>query len=411
MSQDRPPDDAVHDQPTIVDGEDPTPPDHGEEAAPPADTGQADKEPLSAGATWPGVARMLAGRYQLEEPIATGGVAIVWRAHDVTLDRSVAVKLLHPHLASDRTTVERFRREAQAAAQITHPNAVQIYDTGQEGDVVYLVMEYVDGPSLRDVAHAAGPMDHVVVAALGEQVAAALGHAHDHGIVHRDVKPANILLTSGGTAKVTDFGIAKAIGDGDDLTTPGTVVGTAAYLAPEQLEGNEVDPRADVYALGVVLYECLVGEPAFQGDTPTATAAARLTHELPSPRSVRADVPRALDRIVVGATRRDRADRYRDGATMATALAALVPTRPGDLTATLVEADGPPDLARAPWGAIERDEARARVIAAFLGGLALALIALFATRALQGDTALDSLPTPTGVEVEHIAASTGPPPR
>ncbi len=341
---------------------------------------------------------MLAGRYQLEEPIATGGVAIVWRAHDVTLNRSVAVKLLHPHLANDETTVERFRREASAAAQISHPNAVAIYDTGQEDDLVYLVMEYVDGPSLRDVIQESDGLDPVITAALGEQVALALGEAHERGFVHRDVKPANILLSDDGVAKVTDFGIAKALGKGDALTRPGTVIGTAAYLAPEQLEGHEVDARADVYALGVLLYECLTGEPAFQGDTPTATAAARLSRNLPPPRTVRPDVPKALDRIIVTATQRDPKDRFRDGAAFAGALAPLVRARPAELTAKLVEEARAGSISRdhaeTTVGSVD-DDTRSRVIAAFVGGLVLALIALFATQALQDDRPADAGDEPT----------------
>jgi eukaryotic-like serine/threonine-protein kinase len=392
---------GFHDQPTVIDAEggsvdaagtpqDAVPPTPDDAVAAPAggaatppDQRVARPRPPS-GATWPGVARMLAARYQLEEPIATGGVAIVWRAHDVVLDRSVAVKLLHPHLAGDVTTVERFRREAQAAAQLNHSNAVEIYDTGQEDDLVFLVMEFVDGPSLRDLIQA-GPMDPVVAAALGEQVASALGRAHDSGFVHRDVKPANILLTSDGIAKVTDFGIAKAVGTDDTLTTPGTVIGTAAYLAPEQLEGSEVDARADVYSLGVVLYECLTGEAGFQGDTPTATAAARLTKELPPPRSVRADVPRPLDRIIRAATRRDIDERFPDGNAMASAFASLVETRPSEVTAALVgheraQTDPEYEMEGDP---LVRSGLRSRIIAAFIGGIVLAAIAFFATEALR----------------------------
>ncbi len=391
-------DPSIHDQPTMTNGE-------GQESfdlvgpsdSPPRTGGVS---PVS-GAAWPGVARMVADRYQLEEPIATGGVAIVWRAHDIVLARSVAVKLLHPHLTGDSTTVERFRREAQAAAQLTHPNAVAIYDSGLEDDLVYLVMEYVDGPSLRDVIHEQGALDSTVVAALGEQIASALGEAHVHGFVHRDVKPANILLTGEGLPKVTDFGIAKALGQDDTLTTPGTVIGTAAYLAPEQLEGLEVDTRADVYALGVLLYECLTGEPAYQGDTPTATAAARLSRELPPPRTVRADIPRALDRIIVTATRRDPAERFDDGKAMASALAPLVRTRPSDVTASLVGAH--PELAPAPRRSSDEDhvqqlspsETRRRLFVAFLGGLVLAVIAWFATQALRAEP---STPSDPGVQ-------------
>jgi eukaryotic-like serine/threonine-protein kinase len=382
---------AIHDQPTIVDEEGPAGVAGG--AADTGRSGQVDAPPTTSSSTWPGVARILAGRFQLEEPIATGGVAIVWRAHDVNLDRSVAVKLLHPHLAGDPRVVERFRREAQAAAQLAHPNAVEIYDTGQEEDLVYLVMEYIDGPSLRDIVRDAGPLDPQVVAALGEQVAAALGRAHEAGIVHRDVKPANILVTSEGITKVTDFGIAKAVGSDDTLTSPGTVIGTAAYLAPEQLEGHDVDGRADVYALGVVLYECLTGEAAFQGDTPTATAAARLARELPPPRAVRADVPRNLDGIIVTSTRRDVDERYGDGAAMSAALAAIVEARPHEVTRTLVGPDpsGRPETASGDGATLlGPPAARTRFALALIGALVLALIAFFSGQALgsvEGPTA------------------------
>ncbi|MFN2555909.1 MAG: protein kinase [Nitriliruptorales bacterium] len=388
-------DPSIHDQPTLTNGGGQD--SYVEEAPSEAPTQAGGASAPASGAAWPGVARIVAERYQLEEPIATGGVAIVWRAHDIVLDRSVAVKLLHPHLTGDTTTVERFRREAQAAAQLAHPNAVAIYDTGLEDDLVYLVMEYVDGPSLRDVIQEQGALNPTVVAALGEQVASALGEAHLNGFVHRDVKPANILLTSEGLPKVTDFGIAKAVGQDDTLTTPGTVIGTAAYLAPEQLEGLEVDARADIYALGVLLYECLTGEPAYQGDTPTATAAARLSRELPPPRTVRADIPRALDRIIVTATRRDPAERFADGKAMASALAPLVRTRPSDVTAMLLGAD-PDELNLTPRRFADDDlvqqlspsETRRRLFVAFLGGLVLAIIAWFATQALRTEAASSS---------------------
>lgn len=342
---------------------------------------------------WPD-REQLGQRYLLEEPIASGGAAVVWRAYDENLSRSVAVKLLHPHHANDPTVVERFERESRAAARLNHPNAVRIYDTGRDDDLVYLVMEHVDGPSLREILKGRGPLDPTVVAALGEQVAAALGDAHQHGLVHRDVKPANILISSDGTVKVTDFGIAKALsGSEATLTTPGTVVGTAAYVAPEQLEDASVDARADVYALGVVLHECLTGRPAFSGDTPTATAAMRLTHDLLPPRQLRADVPRLLNDVIVRATHRDRLDRYRDGAAMATALAPLLASRPYELTATLV--DGTPARSAepevpdqrpysGPIPSTRREYAR-RLTAAFIGGLILTLVAVFAARALQDD--------------------------
>jgi serine/threonine-protein kinase len=341
----------------------------------------------------------LGDRYELREPIASGGAAIVWLAYDQHLARPVAIKLLHPHHANDATVVERFERESRSAAQLNHPNAVRIYDTGREDDLVFLVMEHVDGPSLREVMSDRGRLEPVVVAAIGEQVASALGAAHAHGLVHRDIKPANILLAADGTVKVTDFGIAKALSGSDaTLTTPGTVVGTAAYVAPEQLQDTIVDARADIYALGVVLHECLTGRPAFSGDTPTATAAMRLSHDLLPPRQLRADVPRALDDIVARATQREPIDRYTDGSVMASALAALVASKPSDVTSSLVETDREQDLEVVPVdqrpysGSMPstRQEYARRLAAALIGGFVLALVAYFATQALR-----DEEPAPT----------------
>jgi eukaryotic-like serine/threonine-protein kinase len=344
----------------------------------------------------------LGNRYALEEPIASGGAAIVWRAFDENLARTVAVKLLHPHHATDPTVVERFERESRAAAQLNHPNVVRIYDTGREDDLVYLVMEHVDGPSLREVMRARGKLDPATVAALGEQVAGALGEAHTNGLVHRDVKPANILLAADGTVKVTDFGIAKALSGADaTLTTPGTVVGTAAYVAPEQLEDGDIDARADVYALGVVLHECLTGRPAFSGDTPTATAAMRLTHELMPPRQIIADVPRGLDDVVTRATRRDRMDRFADGAVMSSALATMVGSRPSEITVSLLDPGDIDDSEllesidrkeqpySGPMPANRREYAR-RLAAAFVGGLVLTLVAVFARDAMTNDPPSES---------------------
>jgi eukaryotic-like serine/threonine-protein kinase len=361
--------------------------------APVVEDGADDPATIPAHRPWPDRSH-LAERYHLEEPIASGGAAIVWRAFDENLSRSVAIKLLHPHHANDATVVERFERESRAAAQLNHPNAVRIYDTGREDELVYLVMEHVDGPSLREVLRDRGQLEPIAVAALGEQVASALGEAHAHGLVHRDIKPANILLASDGTVKVTDFGIAKALSGADaTLTTPGTVVGTAAYVAPEQLQDTDVDARADIYALGVVLYECLTGRPAFSGDTPTATAAMRLTNELLPPRQLRADVPRALDDVIVRATRRDRMDRFTDGSLMASALAPLVAAKPSDITASLITANEDDllegvvgDLEQRPYSGpmpVTRREYARRLTAAFVGGLVLTLVAVFATQALR----------------------------
>jgi tRNA A-37 threonylcarbamoyl transferase component Bud32 len=344
--------------------------------------GASSRAPRRTDRPWPD-RRHLGGRYRLEEVIASGGAAIVWRAFDEHLARRVAVKLLHPHHAGDATVVERFQREARAAAGLSHPNVVRIYDTGREDGIVWLVMELVEGPSLRDVLLEREPLDAAVVAAIGEQVARALAAAHAQGIVHRDIKPANILVASDGTVKVTDFGIAKALSGADEtLTNPGTVMGTAAYVAPEQLESTDVDARADVYALGVVLYEALVGRPAFSGDTPAATAAMRLTYELLPPRRARADVPEELDAIVTRATRRERRERYADGAELADALTPLLSSRPSLLTMRLLPGGVVADPTRGgepldgATGALARPGDLRRILGAALAGAALTVAVL-----------------------------------
>ncbi|MBY5161234.1 protein kinase domain-containing protein [Salsipaludibacter albus] len=310
--------------------------------------GEFDTDETSA---WPPIRRLGdEGRYHLEEPIAAGGAATVWRAYDVHLGRSVAIKILHPHLVADADTVRRFERESRNAARLHHPNATRIYDSGRINDVVYLVMEYVDGPTLKTLmrAHGAFP-DPRQVAAIGEQIAEALAEAHNQGLIHRDIKPANILFNSDGVVKVADFGIAKALSQTTvDLTAEGTTVGSATYIAPEQYAGGEVDARADIYALGIVMYECLTGSPAFSGDTATATAAARLTREVRPPRQVRADIDRRLDDVVVRSTRRDVNDRYDDVASVAHALQSSLRGKPAkELTARLLD-ETPPDSPHVP---------------------------------------------------------------
>ena len=267
---------------------------------------------------------VLGGRYELTERIANGGMASVWRAYDDVLARTVAVKLLHDHLAADEAFRERFRREAIAAAKLTHPNVVSLYDTGSDGTRVYLVMEYVDGATLREVIADLGSMAPGQAAAIGEKIARALDYAHERGLVHRDVKPANILIGDDGAVKVADFGIAKAEEHDGDLTKTGMVLGTAAYVAPEQITGTTpVDGRADQYALGCMLYEALTGRQPFKGETAVATAAQRLESTPTALRSLRADLPRGLDAIIMRAMARDPADRFVSLGAMADALAAF----------------------------------------------------------------------------------------
>lgn len=265
--------------------------------------------------------QLLAGRYRLERPIASGGMARVWEASDQLLKRRVAVKVLHSHLADDETFVKRFRAEAIAAARLTHPSIVSAYDTVVEGRINAIVMELVVGTTLRADLDQHGPMKLGALLAVGTQVADALQAAHSAGLVHRDVKPANILLSADGRVLVTDFGIAKAATD-VDLTQAGSLVGTAKYLAPEQVDGGPVDGRADIYALGVVLYESLTGQAPFVADSDTGTALARLHRDPVPPRRLRPDIPVSVEAVVMRAMARDPDHRFADATAMRRALQA-----------------------------------------------------------------------------------------
>jgi eukaryotic-like serine/threonine-protein kinase len=268
---------------------------------------------------------VLADRYRLEARIGAGGAADVWRANDELLGRPVAIKLLRPAL-SDLSTRDRFRQEARAAARLRHPHVVTVYDLGEGDDRPYIVLELVDGPSLADVLAERGPLAPAIVAAIGRDVAGALGEAHGHDLVHRDVKPANVLVTRDGEVKVADFGIVKALNEAETrLTATGIVVGTATYLAPEQLGSGDIDARTDVYALGLVLHECLTGAPPFEGGTTPEVAMARLTQQPPRIADVRGDVPAALGAAVSRALARDPEERFANGQEFAAELAGLVP--------------------------------------------------------------------------------------
>ncbi|MGH8932240.1 MAG: serine/threonine-protein kinase [Egibacteraceae bacterium] len=285
--------------------------------------------------------RILGRRYLLEERIASGGMASVWRAHDEVLARTVAVKVLHDHLSSDAAFRERFRREAVTAARLAHPNIVSLYDTGTDGDQVYLVMEFVDGPTLRDVITEVGALEIGQVAAIGERVARALDYAHSRGLVHRDVKPANILIGQDGTVKVADFGIAKADQD-SDLTRTGMVLGTAAYVAPEQVLANPLDGKADQYSLGCVLYEAVTGRRPFKGHSPVATAAQRLERDPLPPRSIRADIPRGLEQIVGRCLTREKSGRFPSCGQLADALSAFAQAEDQETVGLLAAPPAPP---------------------------------------------------------------------
>ncbi len=255
--------------------------------------------------------RVLGGRYEVHNRLARGGMAQVYLARDQMLDRPVAVKELVPEFAVDPTFVERFRREAQAAAGLAHANIVGVYDWGTHDGTYFIVMEYIDGPSLSQVIRRDGPLHPRRAAEITSDVAAALGFAHARGIVHRDVKPGNVLLTASGDAKVTDFGIARALSSVDeDLTQTGSVMGTATYFAPEQAQGLPVDARSDLYSLGVVFYEMATGRTPFTGDSPLAIAYKHVQDDPPAPNTIIPDLPDPVNAIIMKLLRKDPAERY-----------------------------------------------------------------------------------------------------
>jgi beta-lactam-binding protein with PASTA domain len=256
------------------------------------------------------------GRYQIVARIASGGMGEVFRAHDPVLDRDVALKVLHNALAQDAGFIERFRREARSAGMLSHPNIVAVHDWGETSDTYFMVMEFIRGPNLRTVLMKNGPMAPAQAVEVASQVLAALEHAHEQGIVHRDVKPENILITRNGVVKVADFGLARALAAARVSHAPGTVTGTVQYLSPEQIEGQAADARTDLYSAGIVLYELLVGKVPFSGETSLAIAYKHLRERVPPPSASNPMVPPSLDRVVLSATERDRDRRTSDARSM-----------------------------------------------------------------------------------------------
>ncbi len=261
----------------------------------------------------------LSGRYRLESRIGSGGMSIVYRAHDETLDRFVAVKVLHREVASDSAALERFRREARAVARLSHPNIVQVIDAGEDDGRPYIVFECVDGETLKEHIREQGRLALPEAVRHAAAIARALSAAHAQQVVHRDVKPQNVLIDADDTAKVTDFGIARTL-DEEGLTADGRVLGTTDYVSPEQALGHEVTGQSDLYALGVVLYEMLTGELPYRGDSQVAVAMQHVRGTVPDVRATRPEVPPALAAVIKRATARQPARRYPDGAAMAAEL-------------------------------------------------------------------------------------------
>jgi serine/threonine protein kinase len=252
--------------------------------------------------------------YRLEEMIGHGGMSIVYRARHLVLERSVALKLLAPELSDDPAFQERFIRESRLAAGLDHPNVIPIYEAGEENGVFYIAMRYVPGSNLKALLQRNGPLDRATTISVIGQIASALNAAHEQGLVHRDVKPANVLILEGAGADdsdhvyLSDFGIAKQ--QASNVTRTGMFIGTAEYASPEQIEGKDLDGRSDVYSLGCVLYQCLTGNPAYEKDSEVALIYAHLLEAAPSTRIARPELSPAIDGVIAKAMAKKPEDRY-----------------------------------------------------------------------------------------------------
>jgi serine/threonine-protein kinase len=302
---------------------------------------------------------LLDERYRILSPIGSGGMAEVWLAEDLELSRHVALKVLHGHFAGDPQFIDRFRREAESAAALQHNNIVPIFDRGQVDDTYYIAMAWIRGRTLRELINQGLTVDQSVD--IVRQILEAAGFAHAHGVVHRDFKPLNVIVEDSGKAVVTDFGIARA--GAPDLTEAGMVVGTAAYLSPEQAEGLDVGPRSDLYSIGVILYECLTGRVPFEGDTPVAIALKQISEQPIPPSHLNPEVSPALDAVVMKALQREPSMRFGDSDEFIAALDA----------AMLDPTGGSPAPERKKWPMI-------------VGAIALALLALIAWGMLRDNT-------------------------
>jgi serine/threonine protein kinase len=328
---------------------------------------------------------MLAERYQLGELIATGGMGTVYRAVDTHLGRPVAVKVLKRVLADDATFLERFRREARAAAGISHPGVARVYDYGERSSEPFIVMELVEGDTLAQRLAARGRLPWKEAFAIAEQVASALSAAHGHGVIHRDVKPANILIDPSDTVKVTDFGISRAV-RATTLTRPGMVLGSANYVAPEQAQGNPVGPAADLYSLGCVLFESVTGSTPYQGRSAVAIATQHVSSPVPDPRDQAPGLPDTAARLIMRSLGKQPGDRFPDAASMAAALAdarsGRDPSAPSEDRTTTLPKLPPEPAARPvtppmPWPGVRAQRPKRRK-GPWMLGLALGLVTLLA---------------------------------
>ncbi len=282
------------------------------------------------------VGELIAERYELEELVGSGGMSSVYRAHDQMLERRVALKVLHEQFTKDGDHVERFRREARSVAQLSHPNVVTVIDRGEQDGRQFIVFEYVDGQNLKSLVEREGPLPERQAIELTLQIALALSFAHANGLVHRDVKPQNVLLDDEGCAKVTDFGIARALDVQAGITQTGTVMGTSDYIAPEQARGAKASVHTDIYSLGAVLYELLTGDVPYRGDNFVAVAMRHINEPVPSVRATRFDVSPRLDAAVQRAMAKDPRDRFDSMDDFAAELQACLVQEDGSTDATTV---------------------------------------------------------------------------
>ncbi len=335
---------------------------------------------------------MLGGRYVLEDKIAGGGMATVWRARDEILARAVAVKILHSNLAEDAAFVERFRREALAAARLAHPHIVAIYDTGSEKlegaeqDSHYIVMEHCAGGTLDSLLQDEGPIDPHRVAEIGATICDALEYAHQNGIVHRDIKPQNVLLSDHGVLKVADFGIAKAAFASSDITSTGNLLGTVTYLSPEQVNGQEPGGASDLYSLGILLHELTCGQPPFRSETQIATAMAHTRNPPPPLGQMRGGVPRDLEGAVLKALQKNPEDRFASAQEMARALRVISDRSSTSVLPARTPAHDSQAVSQGTSAAPGRDQSTFRALIPLVVLVALAVVAAFLIPELiQGD--------------------------
>jgi serine/threonine-protein kinase len=363
------------------------------------------------------VGELIVGRYELEELVGEGGMSSVYRAHDTVLERRVAIKVLHEHFSRDPEYVERFRREARAIARLAHPNVVTVIDRGEWEGRQFIVFEHVAGENLKAVIAREGPLPVDRALELACQIARALSFAHELGIVHRDVKPHNVLLDGSGTAKVTDFGIARALDSDEALTATGTVLGTGQYLSPEQANGERGDERSDQYSLGVVTFELLTGTAPYSGDNLMAVAMRHVRDPVPSVRALRPDVPERVDAVIARAMAKRPEDRFASMGELAVALESCRESeggreeRPDEDTGVM--APSRPPAAAPPTQALPAPPATT-VATPRRSGLRVAAILLVAAVILVGNLLVleivfeDGLPwldggDPTPVQVQAIA--------